>query len=179
MQIQDEARDNRFMLMHDRSEYDSTIPLLNHHLYVQTPGFTDPVKVLFAVGSTTLIHSHKLGLTDGFSELASLPDGLYTFTLSVAPNDQVYQVIYYFRTVNLDAKLCRLMLQSAVHGNQLIVDGSGHPQQIKEERILIRCMNLLKAIQSKTITGDKDYTNLVQQYEEIERLITYITETHV
>lgn len=179
LHIEDDSRDCKYILATDFSEYDPQLPLAKPTLMVQTPGFLQPVEVLFSVNGKSLLNSGKLGLTKPGAPLAGLPDGLYTFTYSIAPHQKVRTLVYHFRVMNLEARIAQSMLTSINHRHDLVSHLDGLNQQQKEEKMLIRAMNLLKAIQLRKIDTDDTYNLLLGQYKEVERIVKYVNDHHV
>lgn len=77
-------------------------------LVIEVPGFKQ-IQFPFEVGRVNIFNSYSLALSskNTISSLLDLPDGLYTFTYSVCPNDQLYVVKYHLRTCKLEYKFAQ------------------------------------------------------------------------
>lgn len=58
--------------------------------------------------SSTLAYGCDLGCED---ELRSLPDGIYTIKVTVCEGDKFYEQSYYLRTVQLELRLAKVMVE--------------------------------------------------------------------
>lgn len=114
---------NEIFRIADASIYAMGIPVECPTLEILVPGFTEPV--VFDEDSTPdpleINFDNRYSAVDlliqpaGATELACIPDGLYTIQYSVSPNDQVFVKYYHLRTTSLMNKyygeLCKIQLE--------------------------------------------------------------------
>lgn len=156
----------------DYSIYNSLLPFTAPTLQIQVPGFktcvefnllnTPDLDKKFTLNITACM----LGLQDtncGFQN-NPLPDGIYTITYSVAPNQILYDTVYHLRTSALErALLC------------LYKDLNSGPCEPSNE--LNRQMDLLGTIDGYIKTAkafayfDNDCTNAMLMYNYAKELI--------
>lgn len=76
---------------------------LNPTLTIEMPGFV-PILFSFVTGQVNTYNSYSLGLSSSntIENLMDLPDGLYTLTYSVDPNDMLFQTKSYMRTCQIE-----------------------------------------------------------------------------
>jgi hypothetical protein len=77
-------------------------------LVIEVPGFKE-IQFPFQVGQVNIFNSYSLALSSSntISSLLDLPDGLYTLTYSVCPNDELYTVKNHLRTCKLEYKFAQ------------------------------------------------------------------------
>jgi hypothetical protein len=80
----------------------------NPTLVIEVPGFT-PIQFNFVTGQVNTYNSYSLGLSSPstIENLMDLPDGLYTLTYSVDPNDMLFQTKSYMRTCQIEYKFAQ------------------------------------------------------------------------
>jgi|694.fasta_scaffold33833_5 hypothetical protein len=81
---------------------------LNPTLVIEMPGF-NPIQFAFVTGQVNTYNSYSLGLSSPstIENLMDLPDGLYTLTYSVDPNDMLFQIKSYMRTCQIEYKFAQ------------------------------------------------------------------------
>ncbi len=99
----------------DTSVYNPDVPVSNPLICVTLPGFTQSS----AVSKT--FYPLQVNVVDGsyFGSNVCLPDGVYTFTVSVDPNDKVYATKTHLRTINIRKKLKDISLEKLDNGYDL------------------------------------------------------------
>ena len=81
---------------------------LNPTLTIEMPGFV-PIQFSFVTGQVNTYNSYSLGLSSSntIENLMDLPDGLYTLTYSIDPNDMLFQTKSYMRTCQIEYKFAQ------------------------------------------------------------------------
>lgn len=99
--------DLKNIFVQDVSTYNPDVEVENPLMEITPPNYSTIYKVIYPIESIIPINSNTLGLTntDEYSELLNIQDGLWTFKLSVKPNDCLYETFYHFRIVNLKKKI--------------------------------------------------------------------------
>lgn len=89
----------KLLVINDRSEYSSTIPVNNAMLEIYAPGYTKPAVIDVTNGFQSVFSACSLGLqlNNCGEEQAELPDGVYRVRYSVSPNDRVFVEYYFLR----------------------------------------------------------------------------------
>jgi hypothetical protein len=116
------------LLIDDTSTYDSLIPVSCPNLQILPPGYSVPASIdPLNSGFRLIMNSCTLGITVGSSCAASLPilpDGIWNIRYSVSPNDQVFVVYDYMRTVKAMNRyynmLCNVRLKCCLPDQETI-----------------------------------------------------------
>ena len=132
----------------DLSQWDSTVGISNVTMKIDVPGMDCPFYLPYGINSTTSYTSNDFGLTSANcgEELSNLPDGLYSLTLSVCPNETIYKQKCIFRTCqtrcNILTKLGAI-LQGGCENKIITVNGQDQTVQkiqlLKDLLILLEC----------------------------------------
>jgi hypothetical protein len=170
--VKDSQLSPKYLIASDVSEYDALLPINNATLMVQIPGFPTPVTVVLPLRGKVSMSSTTLGLTTG-SRLCDLPDGLYTLTHSVSPNDKVYTAVYHYRTAIIEMLLYRKIADMASTMDTHSVDSNGAVELTKSEKTLAKGLLLLEGIKGN-IYIDNDVNKAAEQYQELENLLASI-----
>lgn len=82
------------------------------YIQVLTPGQTVPVTHVFRKDRLNRLNSNTLNLSDviDYSDLAPLPDGIYTITLTQCENDPLARVKYHFQDCQIRCQLAQKLL---------------------------------------------------------------------
>lgn len=99
-----DVTDPRILQVLDISIYDSGLAITSPSLKVYIPNKSTPYYLPFAVGKLNTYTAFSFGITCTDS-LPAIPDGIYSVTYSVSPNDSLYQTIKLLRTVSTKNKL--------------------------------------------------------------------------
>jgi hypothetical protein len=161
--------DARYLPVSDLSLYDEAIPVENLALFVQLPGFDDAVSVPMVRESTIGLTGDSLQICPD-EELQVLPDGLYTLTLSVAPNDEVHTVVYHYRTAQLLNRVYHEVAKTITHGDKHTINGFGEIDLNTKEESLLRCLLLLAALKASLCNG-VDMVAAENSYNEISKIL--------
>lgn len=167
--IRDGIFDPRILVVTDISQYDDRLPLQDHALFIQLPGFDNAVKVPFPIGQTA---SYSAGLLKecGAQDVSDLPDGLYTLTYSVAPNNKVFTVSYHFRTALLEQALYQKLSEIRANPDPHIIDGHGNNIS-HVENTLLRALMLIDGLKfNASVNGD--VVAAENAYQEVSRLLS-------
>lgn len=113
--VEDRLLNTTFIDVFDRTVYNSRIPVENAVLKVEVPGKSDFVLPRFTRGDLNTYTTRSLKFYKNVKETFELPDGIYTFTYSVCPNELLYCKVIHFRTANLQKKLNELIVQSLLN----------------------------------------------------------------
>ncbi len=105
--IQD-TTDPRVLLVKDISTYDPDTAITIPSLKVYIPNNSNPYYLSFSVGNLNYYTSVNFFGYCGTC-LIGLPDGIYTVTYSVSPNDILYQTQKFLRTVCTKNKLLAIL----------------------------------------------------------------------
>lgn len=106
-----EQTDARVQDVFDISLYDSNMSITNPSLKVNIPGSDCDFFPVFMLKGRTFLTSNSFNLTGAYCSegLQDLPDGIYTFTYSVCPNDAVYYTVKYLRTKSTENQILNLL----------------------------------------------------------------------
>jgi hypothetical protein len=87
----------------DSSLYNEDINISCSRLEITPPGFDYPIVIEVTPYFNLALNTSTLGLekVSKYSDLSDLPDGVYTFRYSIAPNDKVWVEYEYLRTQQL------------------------------------------------------------------------------
>lgn len=100
-------QDCRFFNLVDTSIYNPDLEITNPIYRIVLPNFDKYVEIPYSPNTVTVINSNLLKLT---TEPGCIPDGLYTITQSICPNDKLYKEFNYFHIctalTNLGNVLC-------------------------------------------------------------------------
>lgn len=82
-------------------------------LQVSVPDKDDVIELVFTVGGVTVLNSNALQYSkvNDLSYLLPLPDGLYTFKISVCPYDIFWYEKDFYRTCQLECKYYKALLE--------------------------------------------------------------------
>lgn len=114
------------IVVEDISVYDDILPVMCPTLQVTPPGGNSVIFDTSGTGWHTVLNACSIGLlpSTGCSESCPcLPDGIYNFRYSVAPNDQVFVEYNVMRTVQAMNRyfhlLCGLNIQCCIPDKEL------------------------------------------------------------
>ena len=115
------------LVIKDISSYDDILPVTCPTLQITPPGYGSIVITPESTGFDLVLNACQVGLisASGCTSICpTLPDGIWTIRYSVAPNDQVYVVYRYMRTVEAMARyfqlMCALNVQCCTPSAELI-----------------------------------------------------------
>ena len=109
------------------------------YVQVLTPGQVKPVTHVFQKGKLNILNSNNLNLSDvtDYSQLAPLPDGIYTITLLQCENDPLAVTHYHFQdcqircqvaskliALDLTCSSCRTELMKEIQDISLFLDAA-------------------------------------------------------
>jgi hypothetical protein len=164
--------DPRYLIVSDVSHYDDALPVANAALFVQLPGFDCAVQVPFIAGSgnTQALESLVLQVCPDEDVLEVLPDGLYTLTFSVAPNDQVQTVVYHYRFAQLKSRVFAEIAELHNQPDPHTVNGQGDIELDAKRRILLRAVLLMEALKAN-LCEPLDVRAAQNSYDEITKML--------
>jgi len=131
--------------INDSSVYGTGMVIDCPRLQITLPGTNQPIELV--PPPTTGFVLNLSGITLGMqsmstSTLMELPDGLYTITYSVSPNNLVYVTHYHLRTTKAKRRyfeeLCKLQLQTCEPTNEYL-------QKLNELRYIFMLIDAAKA----------------------------------
>jgi len=105
--IYDSDMNPKTFIIFDKSYYMDKYPN-NPIMDVTPPGFMKAISLPFIPREYNIINTGNLKLACG--EIGDLPDGIYTFRLSLCPNEIMYVCKTYLRTTLLEYKFHSLLL---------------------------------------------------------------------
>jgi hypothetical protein len=165
--VEDSQLDANILVLKCISVWDDLLSISNRTIMVQAPGFQRAVEVLLPKNGIMSYDSRNIF---GISEVSPLPDGLYTITYSVSPNDQVYIVKYHYRTAYLEQRLYRKMGALLTDQDKHDIDRCGNVVLTKLQNVYASALILLEALKG-SISGNADLVAADKQYNEIVRLL--------
>jgi len=126
------------MSIADISIYPSGLNINNATLEITSPGLRK-VAISFIPKSVNTINSNTIQLTcvDSYSELASLPDGIYTLKYSIAPNQTYFIEKNFIRVDQLECKYANALLYLDLDESDFKEKHSIKLKKLKPVRILI------------------------------------------
>jgi len=146
LDIRDSINDNRFIQVSDYSIYDEVLGV-NRKIFQVLPPYTDQyIKIPFLESGTKALSTTDLELTTGI-DIGDLPDGLYKFHYSIAPNDKVFIAINHFRTARLMNEVIGKMMLISVECTAS-VDQCGNIEINKYQNMLLHIWLLLTGAQA-------------------------------
>lgn len=80
--------DSRILQIQDISIWDPNITIINPLIKINIPGSNTDFYPIFKIMGSSYYSTKTFDLTD--TSLEDLPDGIYSCTISVCPNDEVY-----------------------------------------------------------------------------------------
>lgn len=82
------------------------------YIQILTPGAANPVTHIFQKGKLNIFNSNNLGLSDviDYSELAPLPDGIYTLTILQCEDDPNAVTKYFLQDCQIKCKIARKLI---------------------------------------------------------------------
>lgn len=166
--IRDSQLNAGFLIISDVSQYESDMPILNRSLFVQVPGYSDAIEILLPMGGTMFYGARSLGLSNS-NVVCDIPDGLYTLTYSIAPNDKVNTVHYHFRTTLLQKELNRRITALTIFKDDVYATANG--ALIRErEALYLKIVLLLESLKG-IISGEQDLATANEIYKVIQQLL--------
>jgi hypothetical protein len=112
--------DSNVLVIRDISVYDPDLTITNPQLKLRVPGINNDIFVNFEPNNTNYYTSGDLFITPIGMDIQSLPDGIYEYTYSVCPNEDVF-----IRGRFLRCYQTRLFLVCAYSKNILMRDSPG------------------------------------------------------
>lgn len=167
IRVQDSLLDSRYIYVTDFSDYDPLIPILNHTLMVQPPGYETPVGLLFTLKGQNAYSQKSMEIVKFRSQNSALSDGLYAFTYSVSPNQNVYTLVYHFRTTVLEGRIYNGFLQS-----RLLLAKDEFNEKVFNDNIhkLIMAEKMLAGLK-RNLSSAADLTAVNNEYNEVVKLV--------
>lgn len=173
LNISDGVTDDKFILVNDLSVYDQVIGINNRVLQVLPP-FSDAYVILPFPESSHIAFS-SIDLQYNERENVTLPDGLYKFHFSVAPNSQVYSRVFYYRTAVLMNKVYGKMLAACTE-RDTYVDECGNISLTKYQNSLLHIWMTLKGIQAMNTEFAADQADIL--YKQVSRLFDRVSDRY-
>lgn len=164
-----EQVDARVQDIFDISLYNPDMSITNVSLKVNIPGSDCDYFPLFMLKGRTFLTSNSFNLTNTTCSggLQDLPDGIYTFTYSVCPNETVYYTIKYLRTKVTENNILNLM-SSIMTVPDLTTQYNLYGTNITDQR-LIQLNNYYNLLQQAKVDV------LYLRFTEAEDKFTYVT----
>lgn len=163
IRIDDHPFDGRLLSVTDASDYDSLLEVTNRTLIAQGPGFDIPLELITQQSGTLHYSSKDFGYTSRKNRTV-LPDGLYSFTYSVAPNNKVYTVVHHFRTYALESMMYgQIALRLLSDKNE--VNFSGGFSINEQDPALVRALYLVNSLKAP-ISDDASLQRANRIYNE-------------
>lgn len=162
--IEDIQQDPNYIKAIDWSVYDTKLPVTNRVMKVNVPGHNTSRIITFSQSGSNTYSSKSLKLS---KQIEVLPDGLWTFTYSVCPNEKKFTVYNHFRTVELTNKLMSLIAKPN--------DFSSANRELPEA--CMECLLMIKSLKTNTL----DRYNLNKAYDlynDTDRIITYLIKKY-
>ncbi len=177
LSIEDDLLDLRFLSVTDLSVYDDRIAVTNLSMIVRVPGADVYNSVNFVKSEKTTYTSRSLKYTTGQAP-CELPDGLYEFTYSVCPNEQVYINKKHFRVSNLEWSIKSEMARTSINlYEEFDIDDCGNIKLSKEQNRLITLLYQLEAIRGAFYNDN--YQKAVDIYNYVKKqLDKYLQSQH-
>lgn len=151
--IEDRPMDTKYIHVIDKSVYHDRVPIENPVLKVQMPGKNSYVLPRFSVGEDNVYTTRSLKYYKDTKTLFDLPDGIYTFTYSICPNESLYVKIYHLRTAVLENKLDNYILEN-LNSCELIIDAGNGIDNEKAMNDLVMCTVVLKSAKIAANNGN-------------------------
>lgn len=143
--VEDGSYDTRFIYVKDLTIYDEMLEIKNRRLQVLLP-FADEYRIInFQQHQENALSSITLGINNYTSE--ELPDGVYKFHYSIAPNDKINFAISHYRVAILMNKVLGKMMDSSINC-QPGIDECGNVIVTKYQTALLHIWMLLKGCQT-------------------------------
>lgn len=165
--VEDSQLDANILVLKCVSVWDDLLSISNRTVMLQAPGFETAVELLLPKNGIMAYDARNIF---GVSTASALPDGLYTITYSVSPNDKVFVVAYHYRTAYIEQRLYRKMGAMLTTQDRHDIDGNGNVVLTKLENVYAKCLILLEALKG-SISSNTDLVAADKQYQEIGRLI--------
>lgn len=161
--IEDIQQDVNYIRAIDWSDYDKKMSITNRVMKVNVPGEEVFKLVPFPQGESISYSSKSLKIS---KTIEPLPDGLFTFTYSICPNERKFVIVNHFRTVALEntvmGVLAKVMGTCRGEGDVL--------------NALVTCLLNIRSLKSNSIDEfnvDKAY----DLYAQTEKLINNLYKT--
>lgn len=106
IEIEDVFQDDRYIRVIDWSEYDKMFEVTNRVFKVEPPDTGEFKLINLPTNDSFIYNSKSLKLC---KQVEPLADGIWTFTLSVCPNEKRFAKVYHYRTVQLENRLMSYM----------------------------------------------------------------------
>lgn len=136
--VEDILQDENYIRVIDWSVYDNRMSVTNRVMKVEIPGVTDFKLVPFSISDSTVYSSKSLKLDKG---LRALPDGLWSFTYSICPNERKFVTVNHFRCVELEMRIMSAL--SKLAGTK------GYTPEIQNN--LVNCIVNIHALKTNAI----------------------------
>jgi len=123
--ISNTEEDCRVLEIQNISLWDANLPITNTVLKINLPNIDCDYIVPFPISGKGYYTTNTFGITNAScgQDLLNLPDGIYTITYSVCPNDQVFTTTSFLRvcqTRNLILYLLSNIFNAQPHSEKLI-----------------------------------------------------------
>lgn len=164
------STDCRVLKINDISIYDPDVPITNVVLKINIPGNTCDFLPAFPLNGTGWYTTNTFGITQAScgDGLLTLPDGIYTVTYSVCPNEEVYTTETFLRDCQTRCIILS-QLSNIIKGdcNVAVYDGYGNNITNKRIQDLKDLMLFLDIAQSDVKSG---------KYTQANKILLYISK---
>lgn len=134
-------------------------------LQVTLPGYNKYFVVNVVAGKINTFNSNTIGMTEtlGSSDLADLPDGVWTLNYMICPYDKIYLQKYHLRTTTLESKL------DMVYNDYDLSDCSVQ----EDEKIKADLVDIMLGIASGKANARQGYVKKASEiYQRIDKKVT-------
>lgn len=160
--------DPKVIYLQDTSTYNPDLEVTCPRLEITPPNYTTRYIIEYPTLSLIPINSNALGwtTTNSYEVLSDLPDGLWKFVQSVAPNDKIYRSYNYFRITNLKSAILDKL-------NEKLTDNPDCNNDNLFYQEIFMMVNMLESAKYMAEQCDKTaqaviiYNNVNNQYKQI------------
>lgn len=169
--IDDCNNDCRVLTIRDISSYDSNITVTNPVLKLTIPGQDCNVFPVWMFSHTNYFTSASLGLTSGVcsESLIDLPDGLYDYTYSVCPNEEVFVRGSFLRTCQTECLIYTLLGNTIK--NRLCKNnntcGCSENEQLLKDLLLILKSGKSDALEGRLLEACSKYSYVSERLNDL------------
>ena len=147
----------------DISAYDNTIAITNPTIKFRIPGIDCDFFPTFAVSGTSFFTSNSFGITNAScnEDLQELPDGIYEYTYSVCPNEEVYVNGRFLRTCKTRSLIVNFIGQNLI---ELSCNDCCNKQNLDKEKEYRDYLLILEAAENDVFCNRINEANIKMNY---------------